>query len=144
MTTNTTFDDKIVPKEDYLIDKSNKEYLFANKTDIWGLDTNDVVVIKKENNKDTTLDIYSKLLELNPNSEKLYKTLINDGGYIEQHAAFQKKYCINNGISRLTYVRALNELTCRGIVKREHNKLYIAEKYNIFGYNHRQALVILL
>lgn len=144
MTANTTFDDKIVPKEDYLIDKTDKEYLFVNKSDIWGLDKNDIAVIKKENNKDTILDIYSKLLELNPNSEKLYKAIINDGGYIEQHADFQKRYCINNSISRLTYVRALNELTCRGIIKREHNKVYVIEKYSIFGYNNRQALVILL
>ena len=121
----------IYPQNDYLVDKSNNEYIFVNKTTMRGISKDEIMYIKKSNNTDSTLDIYIKLLNLSPNAEKLYKTLIGENGIIFDKNSFTKLYCINVNISYPTFIRALNELINREIIKVNNNSIIVNKKYNI-------------
>jgi len=145
MADNKNFNIDICPQNDYLIDKDNNDLVFANKTKMFGYTTNDLVVFYKDNNTDNVLSIYAKLLNLSKHSETLYKYIVGESGTIYNHSKFQKLYCVANKISRLTYNRALTELICRGIVKKEDNKIFIVDKYNIYNHIHnKRALIIIL
>ena len=122
---------EIYPQNDYLVDKSGNEFIFVDKTTMQGKSKDEILYIAKNNNIDSALSIYSKLLNLSPKAEQLYKTLIEENCIIQDKNKFIKLYCKINEISYPTFIRALNELINRSIIKINNDTIYVLDKYNI-------------
>ena len=60
------------------------------------------------------------------------KEMIKRKGHVEKCAQFQREFSEKYNVSRLTFIRALNELRSRGIVVSNISKLDVVEQYNIY------------
>ena len=145
MTAVTTFNRDISPKNDYKEIFIGDNKLFVNKDKTLCHENDELVCISKTNENSSLIDIYARLLDLNPHSENVYKELINRKGHVEHQAQFQRDFCAKYNISRMTFVRALNELRARGIAVVNGYKVDIVNIYNIYeAANEAKSLLIIL
>lgn len=144
MELKTVFNEHIVPQNDFLLDKTDDEFVVANKTKLWGKEKDVIAVFKKTTEDQDILQVYAHLLNLTKYGENLFIELNKNGGEIENNAKFEKLFCIKYKISRPTYIRALNELTARGIVKKAYPKIYLYDKYYIKDDIHGKKVLVML
>lgn len=144
MTSNTTFKDNISPKDDFKEVFVGDKKLFVNKDTMVCHENDEVMCVAKSKEDGNIIDLYAKLLGLTSHSENVYKELIKKKGHVESCADFQREFCDKYNISRLTFVRALNELCARGIVVNENRKVTVASVYNIYeaSINAKSLLII--
>lgn len=132
MTSVTVFNRDISPKNDFKEIFVGDNKFFVNKDKTLCHENEEVMCISKNNENADLVAIYAKLLDLNPHSENVYKELIARKGHVEHQAQFQRDFCEKYNISRMTFVRALNELRARGIAVVNGYKVDVVDIYNIY------------
>ena len=132
MTSSTIFNKDTSPKNDYKEIFVGDVKMFVNKDKTFCHENEEVACFAKTNENGDLLDIYAKLLNLTVHSENVYKEMIKRKGHVEKCAQFQREFSEKYDVSRLTFIRALNELRSRGIVISNVSKLDIVEQYNIY------------
>lgn len=143
------FNKEITPKNDYKEVFIGDEKMFVNKDKLICHENDELVCINKSNNSDKVLDIYAKLLDLTIHGENVYKELIKLKGYTENLVKFESEFCNKYHISRLTCIRAINELKARGIVISQKlgtiTSLTVTDNYNIYTASlYAKSLLIIL